>query len=55
LGKLSWISATVPTPQGPIIVDIEGKKMSLVVPKGTVAVWNGKRFTGPQKVVEHID
>lgn len=55
LGKLSWISATVPTPYGPIIVDIEGKKMSLVVPKGTIAVWNGKRFTGPQKVVATID
>ncbi|HMI02010.1 MAG TPA: hypothetical protein VK541_05980 [Pedobacter sp.] len=43
------------TPHGRIIVDIEGQKMSLVVPKGTVAVWNGKRFTGPQKVVQNIE
>lgn len=53
-GKLSWIAATVPTPYGNIIVDIEGKKMSLTIPKGTSAEWNGKVFTGPQKVMLHL-
>jgi hypothetical protein len=38
----------VPTPFGNITVDIVGKNMTLNVPSGTVAEWNGKSISGPK-------
>jgi alpha-L-rhamnosidase len=54
LGLLNWISATVPTPFGIISVDIEGKNMTLNIPKGTVAEWNGKSISGPKRITEKL-
>jgi alpha-L-rhamnosidase len=54
IGSLKWVSTTVPTPFGNIVVDIAGKNMILIVPKGTTAELNGKSITGPKKVYENI-
>jgi alpha-L-rhamnosidase len=54
LGSLKWVSVTVPTPFGIISVDIEGKNITLNVPEGTVAEWNGKSFAGPKRVTEKL-
>ncbi len=50
LGSLEWISATVPTTFGNIIVNITGNKMTLNVPDGTIGEWNGESIVGPKKV-----
>jgi hypothetical protein len=50
LGTLAWAAATVPTPQGEIEVLVEDGIMSLRIPSGTVAVWNGRDFTGEVRI-----
>jgi alpha-L-rhamnosidase len=50
LGLLEWASVTVPTIYGNIIVNINGNKMTLDVPAGTTAEWNGKTIIGPQTI-----
>jgi len=49
-GTLTWVSATVSTPYGAIVLDIAGDIMTLKVPAGTIAVWDGVQITGPEKV-----
>ena len=52
LGLLKWASVSVPTAFGNIIVDVDGKKMTLNIPAGTIAEWNGKSIRGPRVVNE---
>ncbi len=54
LGLLKWVSATVPTAFGNIIVDLDGNNMTLNIPAGTIAEWNGKSISGPRVVNELI-
>ena len=54
LGSLKWVSATVPTAFGNIMVDVDGNKMTLNIPAGTIAEWNGKSIAGPRIVNELI-
>ena len=54
LGLLKWVSATVPTAFGNIMVDVNGNNMTLNIPAGTVAEWNGKSIAGPRVVNELI-
>jgi len=48
IGTLKWVSATVPTPFGNILLDINGNTITLHVPAGTIAEWNGEQIKGPQ-------
>jgi hypothetical protein len=50
LGTLDWAAATVPTPQGEIEVLVEEGAMSLRIPDGTVAEWQGRELTGQVKI-----
>lgn len=54
LGALKWASATVPTPFGNIVVDVNGNMMTLDVPSGTIAEWNGRQIIGPKIIIETI-
>jgi hypothetical protein len=45
LGKLTWASVTVPTPQGNIEITIENGIMSLRVPPGVIAEYQGHELT----------
>lgn len=53
-GSLKWVSSTVPTPYGNIIVDVVGKNMTLNVPAGTKAEWNGKLIIGPKVIIREL-
>ncbi len=50
LGLLKWASVSVPTAFGNIILDVDGNKMTLNIPAGTIAEWNGKSIRGPRVV-----
>jgi hypothetical protein len=50
LGDLKWITATIPTPLGPIKVNIEDGIMQLQVPEGATAVFQDKEYQGNQMV-----
>ena len=52
LGTLKWVSCTVPTPFGNIAMDVKGEDFILIIPKGTVAEWNGKTIAGPKIISE---
>lgn len=54
-GYLEWASTVVPTAFGDIVVDINGKNMVVLVPKGTIAEVYGKSFTGPGKIKMEIN
>lgn len=54
LGTLKWVSATVPTPYGNIVIDIMGNTMTLNIPSGTVAEWKGKQISGPKIISENL-
>jgi len=54
LGDLQWACATVPTPQGDIEVEVEGKRIQLRLPKGTAAECGGQVFAGPCSVKVEI-
>ncbi|WP_316794688.1 alpha-L-rhamnosidase C-terminal domain-containing protein [Pedobacter frigoris] len=54
-GYLQWITSTVPTPQGDILISIKDQVMTLQVPGGTVADWKGKLIYGPKKIVANIN
>ena len=49
-GLVKWASVTVPTKYGNIVADIDGNLMTLIVPDGATAEWDGKTITGPQRV-----
>jgi len=51
-GTLKWVNATVPTPYGDIILDMDGNTMTLQVPAGTIAEWNGEQITGPKIITK---
>lgn len=55
LGNLQWMVATVPTPQGDIIVNIEDGMMQLTVPDGTTAYYRHLEYTGPQMIHVQLD
>ncbi len=46
-GSLNWVNATVPTPYGSIILNVEGASVILTIPAGTTAVWENEEFRGP--------
>ena len=50
LGRLTWATATVPTPQGPIEIDVGHGPTKLTIPAGTTAVYRGREFRGPARV-----
>ena len=52
-GTLQWVCATVPTHFGNIILDIIGNTITLTVPAGTIAEWNGEQIKGPQKITRN--
>ncbi len=54
LGKLSWVSAAVPTPQGNIVVDIADRVMTLTVPDGCTANWKKEIFKGPLTISKKL-
>lgn len=54
-GNLQWMVATVPTPQGDIIVNIEDGMMQLTVPNGTTAYYRHLEYTGPQMIHVQLD
>lgn len=47
LGTLTWASTTVPTPYGPVKVDVQGNQLQVQVPKGTALQWDGQLINGP--------
>jgi alpha-L-rhamnosidase len=50
IGDLEWVNITVPTPYGSIIMDIDVNDMSLFVPPGTTAEYNGIEIYGPKMI-----
>lgn len=50
LGSLKWVSSSIPTPYGNIVININKKRMTLNIPAGTTAEWKGKSFTGTLRI-----
>ncbi len=50
LGSLKWVSASVPTPQGELIVDVERKRITVTIPPETILELYGEEISGPQKI-----
>lgn len=48
LGSLKWASATVPTPLGDIVIEVNQREMTLSIPAEATAEWKGKLIKGPQ-------
>jgi hypothetical protein len=48
IGTLKWVSASIPTAFGLIILDINENNMTLNIPIGVVAEWKGESIKGPQ-------
>ena len=54
LGDLMWVSASVPTPYGNIVIDINANIMTLNIPKGTTAEWQDRKIAGPKIITEPL-
>ncbi len=50
LGKLTWVSVTVPTPRGEIEITIENSVISLRIPPAAIAEYMGQELTGNVKL-----
>lgn len=54
LGDLKWINATIPTPFGNIVIEINNNTMTLTVPAGSTAEWKDMQIIGPKVITEKL-
>lgn len=55
IGSLKWVSSTIPTAFGNIGIDIDDDKISLSIPAGMTAEWDGKSIVGPVIINKYKD